>query len=56
MNEDFATSAWADNHRGFSKGIAHAFRKIMDAMTVLQAKQYDAPWNQPAPHTDCTAC
>jgi hypothetical protein len=56
MNEDFATRAWADQHKQFSKSVASAVHTIMDAMNVLQAKQYDAPWSRSAPRSDCTAC
>jgi hypothetical protein len=56
MNEDFATRAWADNYGRFGRDIATAVRTIKDAMEVLHAKQFDAPWKQPSPRTDCSTC
>jgi hypothetical protein len=56
MNEDFATKAWAENHEKLSSGIYRTFRTVMDAMAVLHAKQYDAPWRQVTPPRDCTSC
>jgi hypothetical protein len=56
MNEDFATKAWADKHAQFSRSVVSAARTITDAMKVLHAKQYDAPWRQPASRNDCTTC
>ena len=56
MNEDFATRTWADRHAQFSKGVTDAARTVMDALAVLNAKQFDAPWRQPAPPQDCATC
>jgi hypothetical protein len=56
MNEDFATNAWTDNHPRFSENISSVVRTIMDAMKVLQAKQYDAPWRKPQTRGGCKTC
>ncbi len=53
MNEDFSTKAWADNHVTLSDGIARAIRATTDSLRVLNAKQFDAPWRQPAQKQDC---
>jgi hypothetical protein len=53
MNEDFSTKAWADNHATLSDGIARAIRATTDSLRVLNAKQFDAPWRQPAQKQDC---
>lgn len=55
MNEDFSSKAWADNHATLSDGIARAIRTALDSLKVLNAKQFDAPWRQPASKQDCTA-
>ncbi len=53
MNEELATRAWADNHATLSTGISKAIGKLMDGLTVLNARQYHAPWRQPATCSDC---
>ena len=56
MNEDFARKDWADNHTRFNRGIADGLRVITDALKVLNAKQFDAPWRHAAPQCDGDAC
>ena len=53
MNEDFATRAWSENHATLSTGIHKGIRGLMDALSVLHARQYEAPWRRPAAHSDC---
>jgi hypothetical protein len=53
MNEPFSTKDWADNHEAFSDGIARVIRTTLNSLKVLNAKQFEAPWRQPASKKDC---
>lgn len=55
MNEDFSTRDWADHHTTLSDGIHDGLRAIMNALRVLNERQFDAPWRQTVCQKDCSA-
>ena len=37
---------WADHHNEFSLGASRLFHSVLDALSVLSAIQYSAPWKR----------
>ena len=44
MRDDFHSQAWADSHQHLSTAIHKLVRPVSEAMTKLNAYQFDAPW------------
>lgn len=49
MDRDYASAAWADNHRHLTKMISRFFKSIFHAFKLLNAIEYDAPWRHMRP-------
>ena len=49
MDRDYASAAWADNHRHLSTGIRRFFKSMAHVFRRLNAIEYDAPWRYMRP-------
>ena len=47
MDHDFESRQWADNRAHFTAFVTAFVRRIGTAFEVLQARNYDAPWEKP---------
>jgi len=46
MDHDFESRQWADNRAHFTAFVTAFVRQIGAAFEVLQARNYDAPWEE----------
>ncbi len=48
MTDQFESRLWADHHDAISGAFAQLIQDIAAAFRVLNAHQYDAPWQKQA--------